>query len=57
LLQFGKMLAGHIGVRCTLAATHFVASSTKPTPSSVHLAVLSDGCDAGGPGELDGMGA
>ncbi|OEL22037.1 hypothetical protein BAE44_0016945 [Dichanthelium oligosanthes] len=57
LLQFGKRLAGHSGVRCTLAATRFVASSTKPTPSSVHLAVFSDGCDAGGPGELGGVGA
>ncbi|CAL5087321.1 unnamed protein product [Urochloa decumbens] len=57
LLQFGKRLAAHRGVRCTLAATRFVANSTKPTPSSVHVAVFSDGCDGGGPDELGGMGA
>uniref|UniRef100_A0A0D9XDZ3 Glycosyltransferase n=1 Tax=Leersia perrieri TaxID=77586 RepID=A0A0D9XDZ3_9ORYZ len=57
LLQFGKRLASHSGVRCTLAATRFVVSSTKPTPSSVHVAVFSDGCDGGGPDELGGVGA
>ncbi|CAL5073292.1 unnamed protein product [Urochloa decumbens] len=57
LLQFGKRLAAHRGVRCTLAATRFVANSAKPTPSSVHVAVFSDGCDGGGPDELGGMGA
>ncbi|NP_001150551.2 indole-3-acetate beta-glucosyltransferase [Zea mays] len=57
LLQFGKRLAGRAGVRCTLAATRFVVSSTKPTPSSVHVAVISDGCDEGGPAEVGGMGA
>ncbi|KAL6601747.1 hypothetical protein ACP70R_044967 [Stipagrostis hirtigluma subsp. patula] len=57
LLQFGKRLAGRSGVRCTLAVTRFVASSTKPAPGSVHIAVFSDGCDAGGPDELGGVGA
>lgn len=57
LLQFGKRLAGRSGVRCTLAATRFVISSTKPTPSSVHVAAFSDGCDRGGPDELGGVGA
>ncbi|KAG2636226.1 UDP-glycosyltransferase 79-like [Panicum virgatum] len=57
LLQFGKRLASHGGVRCTLAATRFVANSTRPTPSSVHVAVFSDGCDGGGPDEVGGMGA
>ncbi|CAN6198560.1 unnamed protein product [Urochloa humidicola] len=57
LLQFGKRLAARRGVRCTLAATRFVANSTKPTPSAVHVAVFSDGCDGGGPDELGGMGA
>ena len=57
LLQFGKRLASHCGVRCTLAATRFVANSTRPTPSSVHVAVFSDGCDGGGPDEVGGMGA
>ncbi|TKW34161.1 hypothetical protein SEVIR_2G286200v4 [Setaria viridis] len=57
LLQFGKRLASHSGVRCTLAATRFVVNSTKPTPSSVHVAVFSDGCDGVGPGELGGVGA
>ncbi|KAJ1290439.1 hypothetical protein BS78_02G243300 [Paspalum vaginatum] len=56
LLQFGKRLAGRSGVRCTLAATRFVISSTKPTPSSVHVAAFSDGCDSGGPDELGGVG-
>ncbi|RLN00099.1 crocetin glucosyltransferase 2-like [Panicum miliaceum] len=58
LFQFGKRLASHKGVRCTLAATRFVASSTKPAPgsSSVHVAVFSDGCDGGGPDELGGPG-
>jgi hypothetical protein len=41
---------------CRLA-TRFVVRSTKPSPSSVHVAVFSDGCDAGGPDELGGMGA
>nr|CAB3453962.1 unnamed protein product [Digitaria exilis] len=57
LLQFGKRLASYGGVRCTLAATRFVVSSTKPTPSSVHVAVFSDGCDERGPDELGGVGA
>nr|TKW34160.1 hypothetical protein SEVIR_2G286100v2 [Setaria viridis] len=57
LLQYGKRLASHSGVRCTLAATRFVVNSTKPTPSSVHVAVFSDGCDGGGPDELGGVGA
>jgi pathogen-inducible salicylic acid glucosyltransferase len=56
LLQFGKRLAGRSGVRCTLAATRFVINSTKPTPSSVHVAAISDGCDERGPDELGGMG-
>jgi hypothetical protein len=54
ILQFGKRLAGHGGVRCTVAATRFVVGSTKPSPGSVHVAVFSDGCDAGGPAELGG---
>ncbi|WVZ65585.1 hypothetical protein U9M48_014921 [Paspalum notatum var. saurae] len=57
LLQFGKRLAGRSGVRCTLAATRFVISSTKPTPSSVYVAAFSDGCDSRGPDELGGVGA
>ncbi|TVU08895.1 hypothetical protein EJB05_42322, partial [Eragrostis curvula] len=56
LLQFGKRLAGHAGVRCTLAATRFILNSTKPSPSSVHVAVISDGCDADGPAEMGGLG-
>lgn len=57
LLQFGKRLACRSGVRCTLAATRFVISSTKPAASSVHIAVVSDGCDSGGPDEAGGLGA
>ncbi|EER99196.1 UDP-glycosyltransferase 74E2 [Sorghum bicolor] len=56
LLQFGKRLAARSGVRCTLAATRFIINSTKPTPSSVHVAAISDGCDERGPDELGGMG-
>uniref|UniRef100_A0A0E0M3G9 Glycosyltransferase n=1 Tax=Oryza punctata TaxID=4537 RepID=A0A0E0M3G9_ORYPU len=55
VLQFGKRLAGHGGVRCTVAVTRFVVGSTKPClGSSVHVAVFSDGCDEGGPAELGG---
>lgn len=53
LFQFAMRLADHIGVRCTLAVTRFVASSTRPATGSVHVAVFSDGCDDGGP---DGVG-
>ena len=31
---FGKRLASHRGVRCTLAAVRFVASSTTPAPGT-----------------------
>ncbi|KAK1632386.1 hypothetical protein QYE76_006701 [Lolium multiflorum] len=54
ILQFGKRLAAHAGVRCTVAATRFVVGSTKPSPGSVRVAVFSDGCDGGGPAELGG---
>lgn len=56
ILQFGKRLAGHGGaVRCTVAVTRFVLGSTKPAPiGSVHVGVISDGCDALGPAELGG---
>ncbi|KAM0904023.1 hypothetical protein ACQ4PT_018292 [Festuca glaucescens] len=54
ILQFGKRLAAHAGVRCTVAATRFVVGSTKPSPGSVRVAVFSDGCDDGGPAELGG---
>lgn len=54
ILQFGKRLAGHSGVRCTVAVTRFVVGTTRPSPSSVHVAVFSDGCDDGGPDELGG---
>ncbi|XP_039841029.1 UDP-glucosyltransferase UGT13248-like [Panicum virgatum] len=59
LLRFGKCLAAHGGIRCTLGATRFVASSTKPGPgssSSIHVAVFSNGYDGGGLDELDGPG-
>ncbi|KAF0914034.1 hypothetical protein E2562_026454 [Oryza meyeriana var. granulata] len=54
VLQFGKRLAAHGGVRCTVAVTRFVLGSTKPCLGSVHVAVFSDGCDEGGPAELGG---
>ncbi|KAF3329403.1 crocetin glucosyltransferase 2-like protein [Carex littledalei] len=47
MLQFAKRLSAH-GVRCTLAATRFTLSSTKPDPGPVHTALISDGCDLGG---------
>jgi pathogen-inducible salicylic acid glucosyltransferase len=55
LFQFAKVLAGHSGVRCTLALTRFVANSAKAAgiTGSVHVAVFSDGCDDVGP---DGVG-
>ncbi|KAL5201696.1 hypothetical protein ABZP36_036050 [Zizania latifolia] len=56
VLQFGKRLAAHSGVRCTVAVTRFVVGSTASPccPGSVHVAVFSDGCDSGGPAELGG---
>uniref|UniRef100_A0A0D9XFQ2 Deoxynivalenol-UDP-glucosyltransferase n=1 Tax=Leersia perrieri TaxID=77586 RepID=A0A0D9XFQ2_9ORYZ len=56
VVQFGKRLAAHPGVRCTVAVTRFVVSSTTANPFSggVHVAVFSDGCDGGGPAELGG---
>ncbi|BAF25598.1 Os09g0518000 [Oryza sativa Japonica Group] len=58
VLQFGKRLAGHDGVRCTVAVTRFVVgSTTKPCSlgsSPVRVGVFSDGCDEGGPAELGG---
>lgn len=47
MLQFAKRLTAH-GIRCTLAATRFTLSSTKPEPGPVHIASISDGCDVGG---------
>ncbi|CAL5073284.1 unnamed protein product [Urochloa decumbens] len=50
LLQLGKRLAAHSGVRCTLAVTRFaLGQSTQPqTGGAVHVAAFSDGCDRGG---------
>ncbi|RCV12531.1 hypothetical protein SETIT_2G276500v2 [Setaria italica] len=49
LLQLGKRLAAHRGVRCTLAATRFVlGQSREPQTGTVHVAAYSDGCDTGG---------
>ncbi|CAD6224220.1 unnamed protein product [Miscanthus lutarioriparius] len=49
LLQLGKRLAAHRGVRCTLAVTRFVlGQSGQPSPGAVHVAAYSDGCDSGG---------
>ncbi|TVU08901.1 hypothetical protein EJB05_42328, partial [Eragrostis curvula] len=49
LLQLGKRLAAHRGVRCTLAVTRFVlGQQSDPSPGAVHLAAYSDGCDLGG---------
>jgi pathogen-inducible salicylic acid glucosyltransferase len=49
LLQLGKRLAAHRGVRCTLAVTRFVlGQSREPQAGAVHVAAYSDGCDGGG---------
>lgn len=59
ILQFGKRLAAHRGVRCTLAVTRFVlGQSGQPSPGAggaVHIAPISDGCDRGGFGEAGGI--
>ncbi|TVU30837.1 hypothetical protein EJB05_22481, partial [Eragrostis curvula] len=53
LLQFGKRLAGHRDVRCTLAVTRYVlGSSDPPQPGAVHVAGFSDGCDSRGYDEV-----
>ena len=52
ILQFGKRLAAHRGVRCTLAATRFVLSDSQPCPGdAIRIAAISDGCDRGGRAE------
>lgn len=48
LLQLGKRLAAHRGVRCTLAVSRFVLAQSEPSPGAVHVATYSDGCDSGG---------
>jgi hypothetical protein len=57
ILQFGKRLAAHRGVRCTLAVTRFVlGQSGQPPPGGAdHIAAISDGCDRGGFGEANGI--
>ncbi|GJM84397.1 hypothetical protein PR202_ga00061 [Eleusine coracana subsp. coracana] len=53
LLQFGKRLAGHRGVRCTLAVTRYVLGSREPPqPGNVHVVGFSDGCDNSGYDEV-----
>nr|AZQ26920.1 UGT74H11 [Avena strigosa] len=55
ILQFGKRLASHAGVRCTLAVTHFLLGQGRdPSPGAVHLAEISDGYDRGGFAEAAG---
>jgi UDP:flavonoid glycosyltransferase YjiC (YdhE family) len=49
ILQFGKRLAAHRGVRCTLAATRSVLSDSQPCPGdAIRLAAISDGCAEAG---------
>uniref|UniRef100_A0A0E0IMF8 Uncharacterized protein n=1 Tax=Oryza nivara TaxID=4536 RepID=A0A0E0IMF8_ORYNI len=64
LLQFGKRLAAHRRVRCTLAVTRSLLNSCCRAPPSpggggggVHVATYSDGCDARGYDELGDEGA
>ncbi|KAF8723253.1 hypothetical protein HU200_021769 [Digitaria exilis] len=53
LLQFGKRLAAHRGVRCTLAVTrHVLGSGKQPQPGAVHVVAFSDGCDPRGYDEV-----
>ncbi|TKV94079.1 hypothetical protein SEVIR_9G270500v4 [Setaria viridis] len=53
LLQFGKRLAAHPGVRCTLAVTrHALGSGRQPQPGAVHVVAFSDGCDLRGYDEV-----
>ncbi|XP_020178723.1 UDP-glucosyltransferase UGT13248 [Aegilops tauschii subsp. strangulata] len=55
ILQFGKRLASHAGVRCTLAVTRYLLGQGRdPCPGAVHLAEISDGFDRGGFAEADG---
>ncbi|XP_051188879.1 UDP-glucosyltransferase UGT13248 [Lolium perenne] len=55
ILQFGKRLASHAGVRCTLAVTRFLLGQGRdPSPGAVHLAEISDGFDLGGFAEAAG---
>ncbi|OEL22039.1 UDP-glycosyltransferase 74F2 [Dichanthelium oligosanthes] len=59
ILQFGKRLAAHRGVRCTLAVTRFVLGQSGQQSESpggaVHIAAVSDGCDRGGYDEAGGI--
>ncbi|GJN20437.1 hypothetical protein PR202_gb07815 [Eleusine coracana subsp. coracana] len=49
----GSGLAGHSGVRCTLAVTRYVlGSSESPQPGNVHVVGFSDGCDNSGYDEV-----
>ncbi|KAJ1290440.1 hypothetical protein BS78_02G243400 [Paspalum vaginatum] len=58
ILQFGKRLAAHRGVRCTLAATRFtLGQSHQQQPGPVRVAAISDGCDRGGLAEAGGLDA
>jgi pathogen-inducible salicylic acid glucosyltransferase len=57
ILEFGKRLAAHRGVQCTLAVTRFVLSKSGQSSAggAVHIAPISDGCDRGGYGEAGGI--
>ncbi|GJN34367.1 hypothetical protein PR202_gb23020 [Eleusine coracana subsp. coracana] len=57
ILQFGKRLAAHRNVRCTLAATRFALSQSRhPSPGeNIRVATISDGCDRGGFREAGGV--
>ncbi|KAF8720689.1 hypothetical protein HU200_023591 [Digitaria exilis] len=53
LVQFGKRLAAHRGVRCTLAVARSVlGSSQPPRPGAIRVVTFSDGCDHGGYDEV-----
>ncbi|XP_074583741.1 UDP-glycosyltransferase 74F2-like [Curcuma longa] len=54
MLQFAKRFAAH-GLTATLVATRFILANARPTPGSVRLAAISDGCDRAGFAEVSSI--
>lgn len=54
MLQFAKRFAAH-GCTATLVATRFILGNASPTPGSVRLAAISDGCDRAGFAEVSSV--
>ncbi|KAF8701128.1 hypothetical protein HU200_033789 [Digitaria exilis] len=55
ILQFGKRLAAHRDVRCTTGAGEHSTTAGGVAGGGVHVATVSDGCDAGGFDEAGGI--